>query len=208
MTLATAEEGSAEYAQAAEQIAQLERQQAAMDEHAARLIDEELGGSSMEGLGGLLDDSDPSGGGAGATDSGGGGDGGDDEFGSTNMWDFDFDAVPDDSSEIAFAHAKFGRKAQLDGVLANGFDVHTRNELSRTLAMEAAINDNKNILKLLHSYGADINLQDNLGNTALHYACQYKHDTLANYMTGKLGADDSIENEDGYDCWIWGEMQA
>ena len=86
------------------------------------------------------------------------------------------------------------------------FDVHTRNELSRTLAMEAAINNNKNILKLLHSYGADINLQDNLGNAAIHYACQYKHDELAGYMVGKLGANDRLENEQGYDPYIWGEL--
>eukprot|EP00622_Pseudochattonella_farcimen_P003536 FR738738.1.p1 GENE.FR738738.1~~FR738738.1.p1 ORF type:complete len:198 (+),score=19.84 FR738738.1:2-595(+) len=168
---------------AAEALARLEHQQAAIDDNNARLVDQELGLAPPPAS--------------------------KDSHGCTDMWGgIDFDIVPDveDLTEKAFAHAKYGDKFKLDQLLADGHDVNARNELSHTLMMEAAIHNHKNILKLLHSYGADVNQQDNLNNSALHYACQYKHDKLAEYMVAKLGADDSLLNDQGYDCYLWGEL--
>jgi ankyrin repeat protein len=41
--------------------------------------------------------------------------------------------------------------------------------------------------------GADMNAQNNGGNTALHYLHEYKHVSLAEYLIEK-GANDSIKN--------------
>jgi ankyrin repeat protein len=68
--------------------------------------------------------------------------------------------------------------------------------------MFAAINNRKAILKLLDSFGADVNLKDtHHGLTALHYAYFYGYSQLGEYMVAKLGADDQTFDDNGRTCY-------
>ena len=51
-------------------------------------------------------------------------------------------------------------------------------------------------LQILIDSGAQINHQDNDGNTALHYALMGENFELAKFLVGK-GADKTIKNNDG-----------
>lgn len=80
--------------------------------------------------------------------------------------------------------------------------VKTRGIGGRTLMMEAAINNRKQIMKLLDSFGADINLCDERhGRTALHYAYFYGYNQLGEYMVAKLGADPSVVDFKNRTCY-------
>ena len=54
--------------------------------------------------------------------------------------------------------------------------------------------------KFLLRRGANINIQNLSGNTALHYCYAYSNLELADYLKSK-GADDSIINVDGLTCY-------
>ena len=69
------------------------------------------------------------------------------------------------------------------------------------MMMEAAVNNRKAIIKLLDSFGADINAADRHGSTALHAACRYGYEGLAEYMVKKLGADDTVLDAKGRSCY-------
>ena len=68
--------------------------------------------------------------------------------------------------------------------------------------MEAVINNRKAIVKLLDSFGANMNLRDaHRGLTALHYAHFYGYAPLGEYMVAKLGADDQSLDSLGRTCY-------
>ena len=54
--------------------------------------------------------------------------------------------------------------------------------------------------KFLLRRGAQINAQNNLGNTVLHYCHEYKNTSLFEYMESK-GADSSILNAERCSCY-------
>lgn len=68
--------------------------------------------------------------------------------------------------------------------------------------MVAAQNNSKGVLKLLYRFGVSINDVDYRGNTALHYATKYGYHSLAEYMIRKLGADDTVANNQGATCYL------
>ncbi|KAJ8603086.1 hypothetical protein CTAYLR_006695 [Chrysophaeum taylorii] len=86
-----------------------------------------------------------------------------------------FDFNPQDRHDVheAFQWARHGRRDKLRKFCEGGFDVDLRNEFNQTLAMVAAQNNRKGVLKLLYRWGVSINDVDWKGNTALHYACKY-----------------------------------
>ena len=66
-----------------------------------------------------------------------------------------------------------------------------------TLLSLACQQVNQRIVEMLLDRRANINHQNNLGNTPLHYAMAYEPEgSLGEYLIGR-GADDMIENNDG-----------
>lgn len=49
--------------------------------------------------------------------------------------------------------------------------------------------------------GANINHQNNKGNTALHYAMAYDSEGALGEMLISNGADDSMDNKQGLSCY-------
>ena len=64
----------------------------------------------------------------------------------------------------------------------------------------ACQNGSKRGVKCLLRNGADINAQNNAGNTPLHYCFRYDFRELGEYLLEK-GADDSVLNKDGQTCY-------
>ncbi len=67
--------------------------------------------------------------------------------------------------------------------------------------MEAATNNRKAMCKVLDSFGADVNLADGRGLTALHLCYLYGYEALGLYLVAKLGADDSRLDARGRSCF-------
>ena len=107
----------------------------------------------------------------------------------------------DPQLEEAMSWARHGRKLQLAQLLGTGFSPDARGHRGRTLMMEAATSNRKAILKLLDSFGADINAVDARGCTALHCAFRYGYAELGHYMVSKLGADDQVLDARGRSCY-------
>ena len=82
----------------------------------------------------------------------------------------EFDADDKQDVEKLFRAVRHGRRDAIRQYTEKGFDVNLRNKHGHTLAMVAAQNNQKAILKQLYRFGlADsINDQDYKGNTALH----------------------------------------
>lgn len=80
-------------------------------------------------------------------------------------------------------------------LLNNGADVHiktmhTSSPLVATTCLRVPI------AEMLIKYGADVNGQDSIGNTALHYAVERGDHKLIQLLM-RYGADDSIVNKEG-----------
>jgi ankyrin repeat protein len=91
----------------------------------------------------------------------------------------------------------------LDTYDDRAFDINNRDKYGNTLLLLACQQGgiSKRICKLLLRRGADINAQNYMGNTALHYLMTYNQSpALAEYMIQR-GADDSLLNYDGLTCY-------
>ena len=62
--------------------------------------------------------------------------------------------------------------AAVSEILRHEMNVNQMDEYGFTPLIEAAIADNLDIAKLILSYGAQTNLQDMTGSTALHWAAE------------------------------------
>jgi ankyrin repeat protein len=58
---------------------------------------------------------------------------------------------------------------------------------------------NKRMVKVCLRWGANINAQNNQGQTPLHYTVAYNYEALTEYLTSK-GADPSVTNHFGLTC--------
>jgi ankyrin repeat protein len=91
----------------------------------------------------------------------------------------------------------------LDTYDHRAFDINTRDKYGNTLLLLACQQGgvSKRLCKLFLRRGADINAQNYMGNTALHYLMTYNQSpALAEYMIQR-GADDSLLNFDGMTCY-------
>ena len=96
-----------------------------------------------------------------------------------------------------FSMCRNGRFKRLSEALDLGFPVDTADQYGNTLLLLAAQQTNQRIVEMLLDRRANINHQNNLGNTPLHYAMAYDTDgALGEYLIGR-GSDDMLENKMG-----------
>jgi|MDTB01.1.fsa_nt_gb ankyrin repeat protein len=101
-------------------------------------------------------------------------------------------------SSLIKHHNKTDLAAALEEIETSQIDyqeAHTGN----TLLHIAAQTGSKFMVKNLLRRGAQLNLTNNRGNTAVHFCFKYKYEELGEYLISK-GADDSITNADGLLC--------
>ena len=74
-----------------------------------------------------------------------------------------------------------------------GLHPDSRDENGNTVLIIGAQNSKKRIIKIALRYGAQINSCNNMGNTALHFAKEYKYNKIYEYLLAK-GANPQIKN--------------
>jgi ankyrin repeat protein len=101
------------------------------------------------------------------------------------------------SLDTVFSQARNGRVKRVEESLNLGFQIDAEDEKGNTLLLVATQNSNKKLVEMLLLRGANINHQNALGNTALHFALAFdKEGAIGEYLI-EHGADDSIENIQG-----------
>ncbi|KAG7397160.1 hypothetical protein PHYBOEH_001209 [Phytophthora boehmeriae] len=109
-------------------------------------------------------------------------------------------APPADDYDL-FSAARHNRLDSVIYMLDQGVSVNSRDAYGNTLLSIACQNGLKRIAKLALRRGANINRQNNRGNTALHFCFAYGYgDSLGAYLISK-GADTTIENDEGLVCY-------
>lgn len=90
---------------------------------------------------------------------------------------------------------------EVEAILNTGVAPNVRDAYGNTILITACQNGLKRIAKLALRRGADINLQNFNGNTALHYCFGLSYgETLGSYLISK-GADPNIRNNFGQTCY-------
>ena len=92
-----------------------------------------------------------------------------------------------------FSLARHGRYIELESLFLNGIDPDSKDNFGNTILIIAAQNGNKRIAKMALRYGAQINMFNIMGNTALHFCYEYNYIDLADYLISK-GANPNIKN--------------
>ena len=96
-----------------------------------------------------------------------------------------------------------GQIEMVDALLKHGADINAQNDTFessglRLTALQAAIwNGHANICKLLLAAGADPNIQSAFDGSALHYAFNYQHAEMADWLLD-YGADPFLEKQNLY----------
>lgn len=86
-----------------------------------------------------------------------------------------------------------------DAVAQQPFHVNQADDHGNSLLLVAAQNGNQRLAQLLVRKGANVDHQNNAGNTALHYAMAYDYHELGEWLADPDGggADDTVLNSDG-----------
>ena len=92
-----------------------------------------------------------------------------------------------------FSFARHGHYKELEKLFLEGINPDSKDKFGNTLLIISAQNNNKRILKICLRYGAQINMQNIMGNTALHFAKEYRYDDIFDYLI-KKGANPEIKN--------------
>ena len=92
-----------------------------------------------------------------------------------------------------FSYARHNKCLELEALFMEGLNPDSKDENGNTILIIGAQNNNKRIIKIALRYGAQINMQNILGNTALHFAKEYKYYNIFDYLI-KKGADPNIKN--------------
>ena len=100
----------------------------------------------------------------------------------------------------ALLAAKSNNIAQMEDALEEEVPINTADQFGNTLLILAAQQGSKRMAKFLLRRGANINMQNLKGNTALHFCYAYNFPDLGEYLK-KKGADDSIINCDDMTCY-------
>ena len=108
-------------------------------------------------------------------------------------------AISSDEGSI-FSFTRHGRIEEVDNLLLKGRPVDGRDNFGNTILHIACQNGNNKLMKLALRYGANMNIANFKGNTALHFAYRYGYaNTLGDYLQRK-GADSTIRNLGGEIC--------
>merc|ERR1712129_15903 len=102
--------------------------------------------------------------------------------------------------EVMFRCTRHGRYKDVKMMLEKGINPNIVDNHGNTILIVAAQNGSKRLVKTALRYNADINHQNNRGNTAAHYAFAYGYRLLGEYIMSK-GADDRVSNEHGLKCY-------
>jgi ankyrin repeat protein len=110
--------------------------------------------------------------------------------------------LADDFSKIAslVRHGKFEDVLYLIDQPDWSLPIDYQNETGNTLLHISCQNGSKRLIKLCIQRGADLNLANLNGQTALHFCFGYGYAEVGNYLVSK-GADDSILNKDNLTCY-------
>ena len=92
-----------------------------------------------------------------------------------------------------FSFARHGHYKELEKLFLEGINPDSKDKFGNTLLIISAQNNNKRILKICLRYGAQINMQNIMGNTALHFAKEYGYNDIFEYLI-KKGANPEIKN--------------
>mmetsp|Transcript_13392 Transcript_13392/g.30917 ORF Transcript_13392/g.30917 Transcript_13392/m.30917 type:complete len:337 (+) Transcript_13392:45-1055(+) len=103
------------------------------------------------------------------------------------------------TEQAAFTAARHGRDEELSGLLES-VHVNALNDAGNTLLITAAQNNQQKVVKELHNRGADLNSQNRLGQTALHFAFAFGYTELGKWLV-KKGAATSLKNSSGMTCY-------
>lgn len=95
-----------------------------------------------------------------------------------------------------FSLARHGRARDVADLFDRGVPVDVRGQHGETVLIVACQNNNKRIAKLSLRRGADINAQNDKGNTPLHFCMAFGFHELAEYLLSK-GADPELRNHLG-----------
>ena len=87
---------------------------------------------------------------------------------------------------------KFFDQAEL--LLNNGMDINFKTKEGKTALIHFSEKGDKASFKFLVKHNADLNAQDNLGNSALHYAAKSGHVEIVAALL-KKGAKTNIKNK-------------
>ena len=90
------------------------------------------------------------------------------------------------AKEQALLAAKATNIAQMEDALAEDIPINTADEFGNTLLILAAQQGSKRMCKFLLRRGANINIQNLSGNTALHYCYAYSNRSLGEYLKAKV----------------------
>jgi len=94
--------------------------------------------------------------------------------------------VPVDVSSIdIFSLTRHGSLNQVRLLLDEGVDPNSKDKYGNTILIVAAQNGNKSLVKLALRHGALINMTNCCGNTALHFALEYKYEKVSKYLIEK-----------------------
>ena len=102
----------------------------------------------------------------------------------------------------AFSLVRHNRFKQLNNFIdKNEIEVDEQDDKGNTMLLVACQNGHKRMAKIVLRRGANINIQNYLGNTPLHFCYTYGYgDTLGTYLISK-GADPDIRNHSGHVCY-------
>lgn len=108
---------------------------------------------------------------------------------------------PKDLIAKAIFAARSGNVSELEAAIDTfGVPLDARDENGNTLLILAAQQNDKRLVKLLLRRGADPNLLNHSGNSALHFCFGYSYTDLGEYLVQK-GAKDDVTNKDGLTCY-------
>jgi hypothetical protein len=90
------------------------------------------------------------------------------------------------AKDQAVLAAKATNIAQMEDALAEDIPINTADDFGNTLLILSAQQGSKRMCKFLLRRGANINIQNLSGNTALHYCYAYSNLELADYLKSKV----------------------